>query len=116
MTPARRCDCGACRRCELWDDPGPLGQAYRDSLVWRGGAAGPTPPVPASPPPAPCPHFAPHAPAERVALGLPRDRDTGQCGLGYGTAAGVVCACFATPSGCRGCPREPPSKSGAGGV
>lgn len=55
--------------------------------------------------PAACRHFAGHTRAERAALGLPRDRDTGTCGLGYGTAAGhSVCRCWRTPSGCVGCP------------
>lgn len=50
-----------------------------------------------------CPHFRPHAPAER-----PRpDRRTGLCLLGYGTAEHVVCACWSFPSGCKGCKREP---------
>lgn len=90
-------DCPACWR---WH------HSPRHRERWGGDPADCTPAPPAAS--ADCPHFAAFTPDERAARGLRPDRRTGLCALGYGTADRVVCVCWASPSGCKGCPRTPP--------
>jgi hypothetical protein len=101
---SRPCECGNARVGELTPDQCRDCWKWVNSPWWRSRweTGTPPPPTPATPP---CVHLGDRLTgAVREAAGLSHARDWRTCAKGHGEPAGVVCQCFPTPRGCRGCP------------